>query len=430
MKPPFGRALAVFALAAPLGAQTLPLPPPPAPADEEVAVPGAGAVPGAPGAAARPQGEGSLTMSGLRRWEYALGAGVGWDSNIDFLIPDGPEGVAVVPRAGLARTFWGPRGYLRATASGGWTGYPEHEDLSRYYGDAGLEGRYRPSPATEWRLGAAYGIGHSDSAQILLQQGVLLPLVRTQSVAGDLTLSHQFTSRTGVRVNARYYQTTFEAPGLIDGQSLRGTAGLERTLGSRTRMALRYGLENVFSDEAGRSYLTHFGSLEWTRTLSPHSALLLDGGASYTPDAERARLERQENFFGGATLTRDVGRSSLTLFVRREVTPAFGTGVSRLELRAGVSARIPIGRAWELRFMGTHVDPDTPPEVDQAYGSSAEGSAALGWKLGRRFEVTGEARYRRRGEAGSFPRIDAIQAGVYVTLLTPSWQPVSTILPR
>ena len=40
-----------------------------------------------------------------REWEYSLGAGAGWDSNLDFLIPDGPSEPALLPRGGLSRIF-------------------------------------------------------------------------------------------------------------------------------------------------------------------------------------------------------------------------------------------------------------------------------------------------------------------------------------
>jgi hypothetical protein len=207
---------------------------------------------------------------------------------------------------------------------------------------------------------------------------------------------------------------------LIDGSSVRGSVGLERQIGNRSTAAIEYSLECVRPDLAGTSHLTHFGSLQWTRVLSQRSALLLEGGASDTPDAARAGLDRKATFFGGASFTRRVRRSSLTLFVRREVAPAFGTGVSRLELRGGLRASIPMGRDWELRMLASHVQPDDAVAAQGAGAMSDDAFAALGRRLGRRFELSGEARYRRRGATGSLPAIDAFRAGLFLTLLTPS----------
>jgi hypothetical protein len=39
-------------------------------------------------------------------------------------------------------------------------------------------------------------------------------------------------------------------------------------------------------------------------------------------------MERRQSFYGGASYSREVGLSSVVLFARREVVPAFGLGVS------------------------------------------------------------------------------------------------------
>ena len=75
---------ATFSLAARLGAQTLPVPALPVEPVEPVEI-----------VAAEPRRPAP--------WDYALGGGVGWDSNIDFLVPDGPRGLALLPRGQIGR---------------------------------------------------------------------------------------------------------------------------------------------------------------------------------------------------------------------------------------------------------------------------------------------------------------------------------------
>jgi hypothetical protein len=355
-----------------------------------------------------------------RSWEYALGASVVWDSNVAFLVPDGQSGVALQPSGGVARTFAGPRGQLRLTAAGSWIGYPDQSAPDRQYADFAVEGRHRPSPGTLWRGGASYGFGYSDSSRILLEQGVFLPLVKAQSSASAAGLSQDLGKRTSMRIDGRYFRTVFDSPGFVDGESIRGTVALDRRISGRSTAAIEYSLEGVLSDREGDSYLTHFGSLQWTRTLSPRSAILLEVGASYTPDAARAGLDRKESFFGGASFSRQLDRSNVTLFVRREVAPAFGIGGSREEVRAGLNATVPMGRRWEVRMTGRLIQPRVPEDIPQHHGSGHDAYVALGRRVHRHLELSVEGRYRRRGATSSVATLESIQAGLFLTLITPS----------
>lgn len=418
MKVAVAAGSAALLLAAKLSAQTQPMPTLP---PEPVAEPVAEAEPGSPGGstpkAAPPVPSERPSWPQPRAWEYAFGAGAGWDSNIDFAVPDGPQGGALMPRGAVARTLWGPHGQLRLTGAGRWTGYPELENVDRYYADLTLDGRYRTSPSTDLRVNGSYGFGYTDSSRMLVEQGVWLPLVKTRSLAGSAGVTQKTGQRTALRIDGRYYRTEFDAPGLIDGESVRGTVGLERQISKRSTAAIQYEAEDVLSDQSGRSYVTHFASLQWSRILSQRAALLLEGGASYTPDAERAGLEQKGTFFGGASFSRQVRSSSFTLFLRREVTPAFGIGVSRVDLRGGLAAVVSLGPAWQLRLTASHSQPDAPEasalvyEFSDAYGTLAR-------RLGRHVELSGEARYRRRGAALTLEKIESFQAGIFLTLLS------------
>jgi hypothetical protein len=414
-----GASIGLLVLTGRLAAQTLPVPVlPPEPAPE----PGPTPSPAAPpqGSAAPAEVVDASARPRLRPWEYALGVGVDWDGNIDFLAPNGPGGVAVVPRGGLSRVVSASTGQLRATAAAGGTGYLEQGEPRRYYADFDLEGRYQSSPSTNWDASARYGFGYSDSSRILLEQGVSLPVVKTRSLTATLGLSKNVGAHTSLRIDGRVYRTEFDSPGLIDGQSVRGTIGLERQLSHRSTAAIRYSLEGVRSGRQGRSYFTHFASVQVTRVLSLRSALLLEGGGSDTPDAARAALEQKGSFFGGASFTRQIGRSSLTLFVRHEVTPAFGLGVSHVDLRSGLRGAIPVGRGWEVRMVASHVQPRSGQVAERMFASSDEAFVALGRRLGRHLELSGEGRYRRRSSTRATPAIEAFRAGVFLALLTPS----------
>jgi hypothetical protein len=356
-------------------------------------------------------------------WEYALGAGLGWDSDVSFPAPDGEAQLTLVPQGGVARRFRGPHSELRATAAGRWNGSRDRAELRRYYADLSLDGRYSASSATSWTAGASYGVGYTDSARLLQEQGVLLPLVKARSSMGALGVSHKLGTRATLQAGGRFRQVDFDGSGLIDGTSVRGTMGIARQLSTRSTAEIGYALEDV-TDQAGSFYVTHFASVQWARVVSLRSAVLLEAGASYTPDAIRAGLRDKGGFFGGISVDRQMTRSRLTLFVRREVTPAFGTGVSRQATRAGLNTTVALGRAWELRLSGTHVQPDRARVVETAAVPTDDASAAVGRRIGRRVEVSAEARYRR-GATPPLPAVSAFQAGLFLTLLTPSGRAIA-----
>ena len=358
-------------------------------------------------------------------WDYVFATGVRWDSNIDFLIPHGPSGFALVPRGTVAHNVWSERGLLRAIASGRWNGYPSQSELNRYYATVGLDGNYETSPSTTWSAAAGYSYGYSDGSSIIVQQGVPLPLVKTRDIDANLAWSHKAGLLTTLRAGGRFYRTKFELPILPMGESLRATFEAERRLNYSNSGSAVYSFEDVLSDTSGRSYLTHFGSFRWNHVFSSRSGLLVEGGASYTLESELAGLGNHWNFFGGASYARQVGRSSASAFVRREVTPAFGLGVSLLETRAGLALDSPLGRNWRLLISGSHMQPDS-----QEVAAYSDAILAIARMLGERFSVSVESRYRRRGATTSGEPIESFQAGVFLTLRPPGGARQSTLTPN
>jgi hypothetical protein len=399
--------LMLVTLARGVHGQTQPLPEVPTQPEEpsdESAAPLGGAVP----VAQRP-----------RAWDYEAGIGGTWDSNIGFLQEEGDDGVAVVPRASVTRLFWNPRGEVRLRASGRWVGYPDQTDRSRGYGNFGIEGTRRASARTSWHFGASYDLGYTDSSQVLKDQGILLAISRADTIAADIGVTHKLGRVTSLRVGGRLFRTEFDAPELFDGSSIRGTVTLDQGLGDRSTGAIVYSLEDVLADQVGGGgYLTHYGSLQLTRALNPRTALLLEGGLGFTPDAERARLDRKVSFFGGASLSRQLGPSSVSAYVRREVTPAFGAGVSRPQVRMGLAVDVTLGRSWDLRMGGTHVL-EEGADAAGGYPASSDAHVALACRFARALALSAESSYRRRGATVEVSAVEGFSAGLYLTVRRP-----------
>jgi hypothetical protein len=355
--------------------------------------------------------------------------GAGYDSNIDFRIPDGPSSWAVSPRGSLARVFRSSRGQLRLGGNGGWIGYPEQRDRSRYNANVGLDGSYRPSLNTTWGVNASYEWGYSDRSQILSDQGVLLPLVQTRTAAGGLEVNRKLGARSSLLLAGRVHYTDFDqedpqAARLADGQYGRGSARFQRSFGANEAFGVEYSLAatlgrpppQILAAEERGYYLTHYGSLQWSHGLGPQSGFGLEAGMSYTPESAEAGLERRASFYGGASYRLQGRRSSLALFARREVTPAFGLGVSRVQNRFGVSATIWMGRAWRIQMAGSHSRPETPDEAPVTYSTADVASMSLSRSLGRHLAISAEGRYHRRGATGAIPEIEAYRVGLFLSL--------------
>ena len=410
----------VFLQAASAPAQTQPLPRLPAPSGE------------ASDAAATAQWPASEWPSGASlddaapaargAWQYALGAGLAWDENPDLLASP-RRGLSLVPRAAVARTLSRPHAEVRVTAAGHSSASLHAGGGDRYFAEGGLAAGYRPSPRVSWRARVRHDRGESDSSRVLLDQGVVLPGATARSLAVAFGTTRQVAPRMSLRLDGRLLRTRFARSGLIDGDSVRGTVGLERQLSSRNTAALEYSLERVAGLDDG--HLTHFASLQWTRVLSGASALLLEAGVSDTPAAQRAGLAGRRSFFGGASYTRQVRRTGLTVFGRREVVPGFGLGISRLETRIGVSAARPLAGGWQMRWLGVHVLPD-PEGLARVRGASHDVVTVISRRFERTVEFSVEARYRRGDAAAMDRQVGGFRAGFFVTVSTPAGRAIAT----
>jgi hypothetical protein len=216
-----------------------------------------------------------------------------------------------------------------------------------------------------------------------------------------------------VRIEGRVYATSFDDPRLQDSVSERGSLDFGLQVSDRGSLRAAYAVEFA---ELETSYVTHFGSFQWSQVVSARSALLLEGGTSYTDQTAAAGLPASWNFYGGASFAREVGRSRVVLFARREVIPVFGVGGLRLSDRFGLSAEVPLGRLWQMGLSGSYVSRRSPEGFEGDDASGTEASFSLNRSLGRRLAIGAEGRYRRRGPDGSLPAIEGLQATVALTL--------------
>jgi hypothetical protein len=285
--------------------------------------------------------------------------------------------------------------------------------------EVGVEGSRAFSPQSTLRGDFSAELGHTDSGGILDEQGILLPLSQTRALEGSMDVTWQAGSRTPVRIGARGYYTDFDDPELIDSSSARTLLSVGRSLSDHTTLTARYDFE--FS-RLGSSFMSHFGSLQWDHVLGKRSAMLLEGGVSYSDGEFESGLSSSWNPFGGASFARSVGRSRVLVFARREVVPAFGVGGLRLVNRFGVRMSMPVRRVQvdlDGSYVKRNLSADVPADTPDAEEAIAEGSLRLRKRLGERYIIGLQGRFRRQFAFGVNSPIDGILATIVLSFSNP-----------
>ena len=204
-------------------------------------------------------------------------------------MPEGSGDVLLTPRGELARVFRSPRGQFRVGASSRAFVYAAEENPSRVDGRASLVGSRALTPSVTLAGDLSAGLEHTDSSKLLDAQGVLLPPSRARTLGGSARVDWQLGARSSVRVDGRVYTSDFEDPRLVDSSSERGSLDVTRRMSERGSLHVAYAIEHARLET---SYWTHFGSLQWDQVLSARSALLIEGGSSYTDGAEASRTRQ------------------------------------------------------------------------------------------------------------------------------------------
>lgn len=365
------------------------------------------------------------TGSPLSSWDYALGLGGGWESNLGQLAPEGPSDWAGVMRATIERVVRRPRREVRLRAGGSGYLYAKQTAFNRLDGSLGFDGKVRFSPRANGVLALGFDYGHSDSSNILIDQVVFLPQTRTLGYAADAGLQHRVSRNLTLRAGARAYRMDFpDSEALRDSTSLRMTAGVSRHLGLLDSLSFEYSAERTdriepITEISSPAVWTHFESAQWAHTLSPHTAFLVEAGVSFTPLSAEAGLDRSWNFFGGASLSHQLRRNSVTAYYRREVLPAFGVGPLHLVNRVGLKANVPVGGAFSIVTAATYGREVQTSLTSFDPRSVMDVSLRLARSLGWRVLASLEGRYRRQSAPGFFLDVDDYRAGFFVSLVPP-----------
>jgi hypothetical protein len=393
-------------------AQTLPIPRPQPRPEGETA-----------GEAAEPTLE-----TAARAWDYSAGLGVGYAGNVNLSAGDGPGDFAGVLEASASRTLRSPKGQLRLSARGFGYRYAEQTADSAMNGSISIDGSQRLSQRATASATLNASLDQTQNTSILIDQGVLLAPQRTFFLTGDASATFRSSPANSWRAAVQGNRVDFPDSATLGASgSVRVTGGLDRTLGARDTLSLdlsggRSSQPVTQGGPLAGVYWTEYGSVRWARRQSPWTTFYVEGGASFASEGVEAGLQSRWNFFGGVSVSRQVKRSSLSAFYRREVVPFFGVGGLRLTDRVALNARVPIGERWAIDLGGVYVRAAPPDEAGDRQ-SAADANATVSRRLAGRLWLSATGRYLHRSAIGTISALDDVRGALSLVLVPPGSTP-------
>lgn len=356
--------------------------------------------------AAVPTGTGLGGSRPLAGMEVSASLGGGWDSNASFG-PDGSDSATAFGQAGLVRRWQSPNWATVANIGGGGSVYQSTLATSRYQIGGGLNTTGQLGTLTTVTLGGSGGTEYTDVLSDPATAGLVLPITRSRRVQGNAGLERTLGARTKFSVGGSYARYFFDAEELADTETVAADAALSRTLSLQSRLSLSYSFQSNQYDEGERSR-THTLSVGIQHNLTTRTSLSLSAGGDRT---EYPGSAARWTFAGDAAFTLQGERTSLSLGVSRGVTPGPGLGQDRILNLFSVAVTSTL-RPWATLVLsgsgGLNQDPVTP---DLNYWTESI-DLALSLRLSQTLGLTPQIRYRRRGEVGAAPPVDSLRLGV------------------
>ncbi len=344
-------------------------------------------------------------------WSLRLGLEEGFDSNVRFGRSDSVDAAVESDfvtrlRASLSRTRSGDRGRLTWSLDGSGFTYARNSDLNGFSAGASLAGDYSFSPRFGATLSEGFETGYARDLRALVDDGLLLPRVRTDRNDASAVLRLGASNRVSLLGEVRHEWVRFDSNALTDDTQLRARLVANRALTASHKLGLTLSYSLLRADTGGDSTAggarteTYSAMAGWSGSLSPRwgghislGAILIEpeGAESVvTPAVEAGLTGRME-------------RGTVEANYNREVRSAFGFGRSRvlnrlsLAINRAVGVRTRFTSSVVYAFGGDPADPDFDIETLGA-------SAGLSRPLGRRWAIGSSYTYARQSVSGAPPR--------------------------
>jgi hypothetical protein len=339
-------------------------------------------------------------------WDKQFVVGGAWENNVGFVTPTGPDDFFGSLQASLAYWLHNTRQTLRLTFDGDGAVYAQLHDHNRLYGSGTVNWTSRLSQETSLTLGGAAASAHSDTQDILVGQGIVLPPVRTTSGNAHLGLTTRLGQRTNATIDGSWQKITFDSTLYLPTTDWTAGLNLSRTLSPQDTLTAR-GAYRLSVTTASRRQLPSF-ELDLAHRLQSGLAISLGAGAGHedvTPLGSTVTPATASwQFNGTAGLAGRIHRTTLSAVYSHglQATPTlvYNEVVDVLTL----SLTMPVGRWWQVLAGGAGSYRRQPQAGALAYRTT-DMFAGVSRTIGREASVALEYRFRSRSQPSPAPLI-------------------------
>jgi hypothetical protein len=364
----------------------------------------------------------------------AGGRTAGWDplfviesvfeENVGLTNPPGPDDFFGSVQASLTRWHRGTRNDFRLTLDG--AGYVYREQDSRNRADGGVYGRFGSQLSRHVRceLSAKFGLYHTDTEGMLIDEAVLLPLVRTVAGNAGGALSWQVAERTTLSLSGGWQSIDFDSESLLDTVSWNVATSLSQRISQREALSLR--LEGFRIEDERSTRHDARASLAYTYRFARNFALSLNAGAggSEAVTGIETSPQRWDALLGAALFAR-LREGYVSVGYQHGLQPVPGLGVTELTDAATLSALVPVGRRLEVIVRGSFAVRGQSGDETPRRRRDGDAFAGAALRLARRLRIV--LGYRVRYRENPFEEGTLRNDRASVSL---AWGPVSLVQGR
>jgi hypothetical protein len=340
------------------------------------------------------------TAANEPRWSVTVGVKEDLESRV--LMSVASEESDLVSRVGMNVTHnhKGQRLQLNILANGSGLFYNTLNELNRFSGAGGFNGTYAASPRLNFTFTDVVTDAYTYDTPVLVENGILLPLVHSLSNRALGGLAYQLSRRTSASVDVRHDLAKFDSSALVNGSRLTVSSQIKRQVSASQSLGIAYG----FNRYANRERITYLNTASgtWVAALSRWLDANADVGVGFLGDNVEASNRTLLVAVGG--LSAHFQRSTLGARYHRSVVPAYGLGRNRQVDAVAIDFNQELSSRLTLLAIGdfaTNVDPyDANNRIN-----SQNHLANLSYAVTRRLSLVGGYTYRSRNAKGPSPGI-------------------------
>jgi hypothetical protein len=340
------------------------------------------------------------TAANEPRWSISVGVKEDLESRVLMSVTSNESDLVSRVGANVTHNHKGQRLQLNITANGSGLFYKNLNDLNRFGFAGGLNGAYAASPRLNFTFTDVVTDAYTYDHVVLVENGVLLPLVHSLTNRALGGLVYQLSHRTSAIVNVRHDWVKFDSSALAGGTRLTADSEIRRRVSASHSFGIAYAL-NRYSNRDRITYLNTVSGT-WVATLGRWLDANAAVGVGFLEDSVEPSNRTLAVAQGG--LSAHFRRAALGARYHRSVVPAYGLGRSRLVDAVAIDFNQELSQKFTLLAIAdfaTNVDPyDSSIRID-----SQNHLADLSYALTHRLSLIGGYTYRSRNAKGPSPGI-------------------------